>query len=104
MAVGHTEELDGEFAAEEVLKQCAEALGGHEPKAGMLLAAHDLDMEDFLASVTAAYPEMELIGCTTIAPMSSAASYVEGSTTLTLFGDVRGDTPKSVDLNHINVI
>jgi len=85
MAVGQTEELDGEFAAAEILRQCAAALDGLEPQAGLLLASHDLDHEDFLAAVTLAYPDMELIGCTTLAPMSSAADYAEGSTTLTLF-------------------
>jgi hypothetical protein len=85
MAVGQTDELDGEFAAGEVLRQCADALGGQEPQAGLLLASHDLDFEEFLSVVTAAYPGMGLIGCTTIAPMSSVADYEEGSTTLTLF-------------------
>ena len=85
MAVGHTEELDGEFAAEEILAQCAVALEGLTPQAGLLLASHDLDIEDFLAAVLAAYPDIELIGCTTMAPMSSASDYAEGSTTLTLF-------------------
>jgi hypothetical protein len=84
MAVGQTDELDGEFAAQEILKQCADALGGHEPQAGLLLASHDLDFEEFLSVVTSTYPDMDLIGCTTMAPMSSAADYVEGSTTLTL--------------------
>lgn len=85
MAVGQTDELDGEFAAQETLKQCADALGGLEPQAGLLLASHDLDFEEFLSVVTAAHPGMDLIGCTTIAPMSSVADYAEGSTTLTLF-------------------
>jgi hypothetical protein len=85
MAVGHTEELDGEFAAQDVLTQCADALDGLTPQAGLLLASHDLDIEDFLAAVIAAYPDVELIGCTTLAPMSSASDYSEGSTTLTLF-------------------
>ena len=85
MAVGQTDELDGEIAAQETLRQCADALGGHEPQAGLLLAAHDLDFEEFLSVVTTAYPGMDLIGCTTMAPMSSVADYVEGSTTLTLF-------------------
>ena len=85
MAVGQTDELDGGFAAQEILKQCTDALGGQEPQAGLLLAAHDLDFEEFLSVVTAVYPGMDLIGCTTMAPMSSVASFVEGSTTLTLF-------------------
>jgi len=93
MAVGQTDELDGEFAAQEILKQCADALDGQEPQAGLLLAAHDLDFEEFLSAVAAAYPAMDLIGCTTMAPMSSVAGYAEGSTTLTLFAsDVLGFT------------
>ena len=52
--------------------------------------AGDLDAEDFLAKVKSTYPDMQLVGGTTIAPMSSAAEYTEGSTTLTLFAsDVR---------------
>jgi hypothetical protein len=85
MVVGQTEELDGEFAAVEILKQCSEALAGTEPQAGLLLASHDLDIEDFFAAVAREYPDLDLIGCTTLAPMSSAAPYAEGSTTLTLF-------------------
>jgi hypothetical protein len=85
MAVGQTDELDGEFAARNILSQCADALDGQEPQAGLLLASHDLDIEEFLSVVTAAYPGMDLVGCSTIAPMSSVADYVEGSTTLTLF-------------------
>jgi hypothetical protein len=85
MVVGQTDELDGEFAAQEVLKQCANALDGHEPQAGLLLASHDLDFEEFLSAVTTAYPDMDLVGCTTMASMSSVADYEEGSTTLTLF-------------------
>jgi hypothetical protein len=85
MAVGQTDELDGEFAAQDILSQCADALDGQEPQAGLLLASHDLDIEEFLTVITAAYPGVDLVGCSTIAPMSSVADYVEGSTTLTLF-------------------
>lgn len=85
MAVGHTEELDGKFAAAEILDQCAVALAGQIPQAGLLLASHDLDLEDFISAVFDTYADIELIGCTTVAPMSSASKYVEGSTTLTLF-------------------
>ena len=85
MVVGQTDELDGEFAARDVLRQCASTLDGQEPQAGLLLASHDLDFEEFLSAVTTAYPDMDLVGCTTSAAMSSVADYAEGSTTLTLF-------------------
>lgn len=85
MAVGHTEEMDGVLAAADVLAQCDEALDGVAPGAALLLASHDLEAQEFLDAVASAYPGIALIGCTTIAPMSSASQYVEGSTTLTLF-------------------
>jgi hypothetical protein len=91
MAVGQTDELDGELAAAEILQQCGAALDGETPQAGLLLATHDLDLEEFLTAVTDAFPGIKLIGCTTLAPVSSASDYVEGSTTLTLFAsDVIG--------------
>jgi hypothetical protein len=85
MAVGQTEELDGQIAAIEILKQCSEALAGAEPQAALLLASHDLDIDEFLAAVAREYPGLDLIGCTTLGPMSSVSAFVEGSTTLTLF-------------------
>ena len=85
MAVGQTDELDGELAAEEILAQTVDGLDGLEPQAALLLASHDLDIEVFLEQITASYPEMGLIGCTAIAAMSSSADFADGSTTLTLF-------------------
>ncbi len=105
MAVGATEEMDGELAATDVLEQCAATLDGETPQAGLLLASHDLDFKEFLAVVADAYPDLELIGCTTLAPMSSASEYSEGSTTLTLFASdvidftagLAGDVASGVD-------
>jgi hypothetical protein len=85
MAVGQTEEIDGAHAAADLLEQCAVALDGAAPQAGMLLACHDLEFEEFLAAIYLAHPDLQLIGCTTLAPISSASVYAEGSTTLTLF-------------------
>ena len=85
MAVGQTEEIDGAYAAADLLQQCAAGLDGAAPQAGLLLACHDLEFEEFLAAIFEAHPDLRLIGCTTHAPISSASEYVEGSTTLTLF-------------------
>ncbi len=48
MAVGATEEMDGEHAAADVPQQCAAALDGETPRAGLLLASHDLDFRSSL--------------------------------------------------------
>jgi len=85
MAVGHTEEIDGDVAATDLLGQCLATLNGERPQAGLLLAGHDLEFERFLAALRSALPDLQLIGCTTLAPLSSASDYSEGATTLTLF-------------------
>jgi hypothetical protein len=85
MAVGHTEELEADTAAADLIGQCNRALDGHAPQAGWLLASHDLDLESLLRLISDSYPNIELIGCTTLAPMSSALEFSEGSTTLTMF-------------------
>jgi hypothetical protein len=104
MAIGQTEELDGDIAAADVLAQCADSLAGLEPQAGLLLASHDLEFEPFLNAVMDVYPNLEMIGCTTIAPMSSVSEYVEGSTTLTLFASDVLDFTAGVGTNIRNDI
>jgi len=85
MAVGQTEEADGHLAAREVLAKAMPGLGGEPPAAALLFANHDLEFEAFFDEIFAAYPDLPLIGCTAVAPVSSAAPHVEGATTLTLF-------------------
>ncbi len=85
MAVGHTEEIEADLAAAELVEQCNMALETYEPQAGWLLASHDLDLESLVRLLGDSYPDIELIGCTTLAPISSALDFAEGSTTLTLF-------------------
>lgn len=85
MVVGHTEQLDEELAAEELLLQCNKALGGLEPQAALLLASHDLDLADFLPRIRKGLRDVELIGCSTLGPLCSVSDFVEGASTLTLF-------------------
>lgn len=85
MVVGQTEEIEGAIAATEVLDQCHAGLGGLDPAAGWLLAGPDLEAKAFLDQVLDVHPGLELVGCSTPAPMSSAGGYAEGATTLTLF-------------------
>jgi len=85
MVVGHTEQLDEELAAEQLLSQCKNALDGVEPQAALLLASHDLDLGDFLPRIRAGLGDVALIGCSTLGPLCSVADFVEGASTLTLF-------------------
>ncbi len=85
MSVAQTSEIDGEPAVAALLEQCRATLGDLEPKAGLLMASHDLELEGFCDALFRIYPDLLFIGCTTIAPMSSAADYYEGASTLSLF-------------------
>jgi hypothetical protein len=85
MAIGQTEEADGLLAAREVLAEAIPGLGGQPPGAAILFANHDLEFDAFFDEIFSAYPDLPLIGCTAVAPVSSAAPHVEGATTLTLF-------------------
>ncbi len=85
MVVGHTEELDEALAAEQLVRQCQDALDGVEPQAALLLASHDLDLGEFLPHIRAGLDDIALIGCSTLGPLCSATDFVEGASTLTLF-------------------
>ncbi len=85
MAVGQTEEIEGRLAAEDVVRQCSAALEGAAPQCGLVLASHDLELHAFLTALQDLHPGLAIVGGTTVATMSSAAEYVEGATTLTLF-------------------
>lgn len=91
MGVAQTSEMDGKPAVASLLEQCRRGLGDTAPQAGLLIAGHDLELEDCLQSLYREYPDLLLIGCTTVAPMSSAADYYEGATTLSLFASDQVD-------------
>jgi hypothetical protein len=83
--VGHSEEADADAAVEEILQQCKGRLDGAVPSAGLLFAAIDFDHQALLCAITAAFPGMPLIGCTTDGEISSELGFREDSATLMLF-------------------
>lgn len=85
MAVGHSDDVDPEAAAEAIVAQCNQALEGAEPKAGLLFCTFDTDHEAVLARVRKGYPNIDLIGSTSSGEMSSVLGFREDSVTLALF-------------------
>jgi len=85
MAVGHSEDVDAEDAAREVLAQCRGTLGDRSPQAGLLFAAVDMEHAEMLEAIHEAYPDLALIGCTTDGEISSQGGFLEDSVTLVLF-------------------
>ncbi len=83
--VAHSEELDADVAAEEIIQSCKDRLNGTVPSAGLLFAAIDFDHQALLCKISRALPGMELIGCTTDGEFSSELGFREDSVTLILF-------------------
>ena len=85
MAVGHSDDIDPEDAAQAIVAQCRQGLGGVAPTAGILFSAYDLEAEPALRAITAAFPGIDLVGTTSVGEMSSVFGYQEDSVTLAAF-------------------
>lgn len=85
VAVGHSEMVDIDDLMDEIFEQCEEVLDGETPKAGILLAAVDLDYQKILKALQDKWPGLQLIGCTTDGETSSRLGFVDDSLTLALF-------------------
>lgn len=85
IAVGHSNDPDSLEAIAEVLQQCKTKLGDKIPQAGILFAAVDFDRELILQEIDRAFPDIELIGCTTDGELSSVLEFQQDSIVLTVF-------------------
>lgn len=85
VAVGHSEDVLSVEAAKEVLEQIQASIGDSSPQAGIIFCSIDLDHQLILNTVKSAYPDIELIGCTTDGELSSQLGFTEDSLTLMVF-------------------
>ncbi|MCF4966186.1 FIST signal transduction protein [Nostoc sp. CMAA1605] len=88
VVVGHSDDPDSQAAIEEVLAKCVHDLSDLTdipPQAAMLFAAIDFDHALILQKISAVFPEIDLIGCTTDGEMSSILGFQQDSLTLMLF-------------------
>ncbi len=84
-AVGHGIDPDSMGAIEEALEQCQKTLAGEVPQAGIVIAAIDFEHEEILGRIRERYPEITLVGGTSVGEMSSEMAFQEDSLTLMLF-------------------
>lgn len=82
VAVGHSEDTDAAVAVNKALGQVRAFLKGAQPQAGILFCSIDLDHTLILSAVRAAYPAIQLVGCTTDGELSSAAGLTADSLVL----------------------
>ncbi len=83
--VGQAEGTDTRKTVRMVIDQCRTQLDGVSPVAGLLFAADHFDHALVVDQVLAAFPGMELAGCTSAGEMSSAMGFSQYSISLTLF-------------------
>jgi hypothetical protein len=83
--VAHSDDPDSQSAVDEILDQCSTDLAGIVPQAGILFAAIDFEHALILDHIYQAFPDLELIGCTTDGEISSKLGFQQDSLTLILF-------------------
>ncbi|MCU0550881.1 MAG: FIST C-terminal domain-containing protein [Leptolyngbya sp. Prado105] len=82
--VGHSDDPDSNSAIAEVIAHCQTELKGCTPQAGILFAAIDFDHALILQQIDQAFPNLELIGCTSDAELSDMLRFQHDSVVLTL--------------------
>jgi hypothetical protein len=85
VAVGHSDDPDSLSAIDEAIEHCQNSLAGMTPQAGILFSAIGFDHSLILQRIQAAFPGIELIGCTTDGEISSVLAFQQDSIVLTLF-------------------
>ena len=85
VVVGHSNDPESVEAVAEILEQCLESLAGETPQAGILFAACDFDHSLILKQIKQQFPQLELIGGTSSAEISSRLGFQQDSLTLMLF-------------------
>lgn len=85
MIVAHSYQVDSETAIADLLNQAQAQLDGAKPAAALLFSALQLNYSRLLGEISAIWPKLPLIGCTTDGELSSRCGFGEDSVTLTLF-------------------
>ncbi|MEX2457580.1 MAG: FIST N-terminal domain-containing protein, partial [Actinomycetota bacterium] len=85
MVVGHSDEVEAADVVASVVEQCEAGLNGASPRAGLLFSTFDADPAALASGFAEAYPDVDLIGSTSMGEMSSEFGYLEDSVVLALF-------------------
>lgn len=85
VAVGHGLDPDSLGAIAEAIEQCQQTLADDIPQAGILVAAIDFDHASILEYIQQKYPDIVLVGGTSVGEMSSVEGFQQDSLSLILF-------------------
>jgi hypothetical protein len=107
VAMGHSEDVIIEEAVSEILDQIRTTLGDVIPQAGILFCTLDCDHIRIISMIRSAFPDIELIGCTTDGEISSIHGFTEDSITLMVFAsdnvEIRAGVGKGASLRGKDV-
>ena len=84
-SIGHDEGIDIIQLTKKVIYDCQSQLGSHQAQAGILYTSIAPGQETVLAQIRSAFPETEIVGCTTAGEFSSNIAFSEDSISLILF-------------------
>ncbi len=78
-----SDDFDPLAGVRKVVDECREQLGSHTPHAGIFFTSClDVDYSQMLAEIHTAFPDIELIGCTTDGEITQRAGFSEDSSAL----------------------
>ena len=83
--IGQSEYVEAKDAAEDVVQQCLEKLQGKKPKLGILFSNAQYDHKIILEKINSTFPDIILIGGSSVSELSSVQGFCEGSVVLALF-------------------
>lgn len=86
VAIGVSDDIDVLEATSSVIEECRSQLAGRKPQAGLLFTSLiDIDHTQLLGEIKNAFPNIELIGCTTDGEIVPGHGFIEDSIALLLF-------------------
>ncbi len=100
--VGHSEEIDSDSAAKEIIEQCEDKLNGRIPKGGIIFSAIDFEYDVIIENILSHWNDLELIGGTTDGELSSTLGCTEDTIVLMLFGGDEIDVSAGIGHNLSN--
>ena len=85
VAIGQGEDIDTRSAINRTISRCKLQLQGLRPQAGILFSSIDFDHNLVLKEIGLAFPEIDLVGCTSGGEFSSGYGFSDDSINLVLF-------------------
>ncbi len=103
-AMAQSDDIDPEYATNDITKRCLSQLNGRKPDVGIIYMGMAVDHEKVLNIISEKLKNIELIGCTTDGEFSTETGYIQDSILLILFSsDIIQFIPGKIDMKEYNI-